>query len=82
MFVCPNEREESRLGLAISKRSAGNAIRRNLIKRQARQSFRMATGSGSQRVDVVLIAKAIGQTAPRAALYQDLTFLWNRVNPC
>ncbi|MHB1543008.1 MAG: ribonuclease P protein component [Gammaproteobacteria bacterium] len=82
VFVNPNERDESRLGLAISRRSAGNAVRRNLIKRQARHSFRMSSGAGSQRVDVVLIAKAIGQTASRADLYQDLVMLWNRVQPC
>jgi len=42
----------------------------------------MASGPGSQRVDVVLIAKAIGQTATRAELYQDLIMLWSRVKPC
>lgn len=84
VFVRPNECPASRLGLAISRRSAGNAVRRNLIKRQARHSFRQASlaSSGGPGIDVVLVAKVSGQAATRAELYQDLVLLWSRVKPC
>ena len=40
MLVIPNDRQEARLGLAISRRIASRAVARNRIKRIVRESFR------------------------------------------
>ncbi len=41
LYVCPNQSENARLGLAISKRSFSSAVVRNRIKRIVRERFRL-----------------------------------------
>lgn len=41
LYVCPNQSQNARLGLAISKRSFSSAVVRNRIKRIVRERFRL-----------------------------------------
>jgi ribonuclease P protein component len=41
LYVCPNQSDQARLGLAISKRSFSHAVVRNRIKRIIRECFRL-----------------------------------------
>ncbi len=75
----PSSGPSSRLGLAISRKSAGLAVRRNLIKRQARQTFRLLKELDRCQLDIVLVAKSAGRGAERQALYEDVKKLWRKI---
>ncbi|UCE19052.1 MAG: ribonuclease P protein component [Gemmatimonadota bacterium] len=56
LFVRKNRQSESRIGIVVSKR-VGNAVQRNRIKRQLRESYRIHKYILEENMDVVLIAK-------------------------
>lgn len=76
--VASNELEGARLGLAISKRVSKKAVRRNRIKRIARDSFRR-TRAGLPSVDILLIARSSADLADNADLRAELLHLWERI---
>lgn len=76
--VAVNPLGRARLGLAISKRVSKKAVRRNRIKRIARDSFRR----GRDRfpaVDILLIARASADLQNNASLRDELSCLWERI---
>ncbi|HVV95810.1 MAG TPA: ribonuclease P protein component [Rhodanobacteraceae bacterium] len=68
----------ARLGLAVSRRVSPDAVRRNRIKRIARESFRHAR-LGLPAVDILLIARETADAHDNAALRADLEMLWRRI---
>jgi ribonuclease P protein component len=69
----------ARLGLAVSRRVSKRAVRRNRIKRIARDSFRR------QRLvlpacDILLIARSEADLRSNAELRAELERLWQRVS--
>jgi ribonuclease P protein component len=76
--VAANTLAVARLGLAISKRVAKEAVRRNRIKRIARDSFRLIR-HGLPPVDVLLIARSSADLEQNAALRSELVRLWERI---
>jgi ribonuclease P protein component len=68
----------ARLGLAVSRRVSPDAVRRNRIKRVARESFRRVR-SDLPPVDILLIAREAADAQDNAALRADLDALWRRV---
>lgn len=56
VFAIPNQRGCSRLGLIVSRRH-GNAVRRNRIKRQFREIFRIRKTEIRGNFDIVLIPR-------------------------
>ena len=68
LFVLPNRRDVSRLGV-IATRRMGGAVRRNRHKRLARELFRLNKGPGG--FDVVVLPHRGFSAAPFLALQAD-----------
>jgi ribonuclease P protein component len=76
IYARPNELGFNRLGLAVGKK-AGNAVRRNRIKRMIREAFRLETPSLPAGFDIVCIPRAGGfpdKTTDLIPLFRE-TFL-------
>jgi ribonuclease P protein component len=73
-----NRTGDARLGLAIRKRSARCAVKRNLIKRVVRESFRRQ-GGRLAGWDIVVIVGESAAVCARAKLAASLEELWHRV---
>ena len=64
-------RAPARLGLAIAKKQVKRASRRNLLKRLARECFRISQQKLGG-LDLVVMARAAAATAPRERLNASL----------
>ncbi len=68
----------ARLGLAVSRRVSKRAVRRNRIKRIARDSFRHHRAA-LPTCDILLIARSDADRRSNAELRDELERLWQRV---
>ena len=76
--VAPNEHGGARLGLAISKRVSKRAVRRNRLKRLARDDFRHHRAD-LPAVDILIIARPSADLEDNAGLRAELARLWQRI---
>jgi ribonuclease P protein component len=76
--VKPNGLAHPRLGLAVAVKTAGNAVKRNRLRRSIKESFRLAQHE-LPAVDIVVAAKIPAREAPAATLRASLATLWQRV---
>ncbi|MEM7081343.1 MAG: ribonuclease P protein component [Pseudomonadota bacterium] len=73
-----NQLPYPRLGLAISRKAAGDAVPRNRLKRLVRESFRTLPDD-YPGLDFIVMAKAGAAAQPNDILLKSLTKHWNRV---
>ncbi len=78
--VAPREGGDTgaRLGLAVSRKVSKKAVRRNRIKRIARDSFRHVRAD-LPAVDILLIARSSADLEGNPALRAELQRLWQRI---
>ena len=69
----------ARLGLAVSRRVSTNAVRRNRIKRIARDSFRKIRLT-LPPLDILLIARPSADAETNQSLRAELDALWQRLS--
>ena len=79
LFVRPNGLEVSRFGWSI-KKSLGNAVRRNRIRRRLREIFRLHRQEIATGWDIVVHPRTSVATAEFAGLAQELVTLVNSAN--
>lgn len=74
----PNTQGLARLGLSISSRAVGNAVRRNLVKRLIRESFRLHQ-HGLPAADIVVNARSAVRNADNNAILRSLERHWQAI---
>ena len=68
----------ARLGMAVSRKVSKNAVMRNRIRRQIRESFRMQRAQ-LPNVDLLVIARVSAAAQPNPVLREELDLLWQRL---
>ena len=75
----PNQLPYPRLGLAVSRKAAGDAVPRNRLKRLIRESFRTLP-EDYPGLDCVVMAKPGVANQSNDTLYKSLAKHWTRVH--
>jgi len=78
VLYLPNSLGYPRLGLAVAKKNVRHAVRRNRLKRLARESFRLA-GPALDSLDIVVLARRQADPATNSDLFLSLQNHWRRV---
>lgn len=66
--------------MSVSVRTAGNAVRRNGIRRMIRESFRLNQHE-LPAADIFVTARNAARDVPNAELLASLDKLWRRLEP-
>lgn len=78
MLAIPNHLGHPRLGMAISRKNIKHAVKRNLIKRQLRESFRQHQAIIGH-FDVVVVARAGADGLNRQELRAQIDECWQKI---
>ncbi|HIE78468.1 MAG TPA: ribonuclease P protein component [Candidatus Thioglobus sp.] len=73
-----SKRTSARLGLAIAKKSVKKAVKRNLIKRVIRESFRRQK-EDLTGLDFVVLCRRDAATASKKALAASIQYHWGKL---
>lgn len=74
-----NTHKSARLGLVIAKKHVKRAVGRNLIKRTARESFRLQQHKLTQ-IDAIVLARRGADTLSATELRKIFNGLWKRIS--
>lgn len=78
MLATANHLGHPRLGMAISRKNVKRAVKRNLIKRQLRESFRLHQAIIGD-FDVVVLAKPGSDRLERHELREEIDSCWQMI---
>lgn len=82
MLAIANQLGHPRLGMAISRKNVKRAVKRNLIKRQLRESFRLQRAIIGD-FDVVVLARPGVDRLTRYELREQIDECWQKIaNKC
>ncbi|MDH3767067.1 MAG: ribonuclease P protein component [Gammaproteobacteria bacterium] len=73
-----SEHNHPRLGLVVSRKAAGNAVRRHRLKRQVRERFRLDQHE-LPGADIVVIARHGIKQSNRIEISRSLAAHWERI---
>jgi ribonuclease P protein component len=73
-----NELQQARLGLAVSVKTAGDAVERNRIRRTIREAFRLQQHE-LPPLDIVVSARSRARGAASRELRASLETLWKKI---
>ncbi len=82
VFCTVSSQPNSRLGLIVAKKHVPLAVRRNLLKRISRESFRhrFAQAIDSDKsLDIIVMVKGPSRSATNQQLRQELNRLWQTI---
>ena len=80
-----NEKQQHRLGMAVSKKACAKAVGRNRIKRVVRENFRNCMVPGSQNhsaeytLDIVVMPTNLAASQTNQTLDESLSAHWQRL---
>ena len=74
-----NHAENSRLGMAVSRKVDRRAVGRNRIKRVIRESFRSRYSEDKARLDIVVLPRLLTATICNRRLFRSLQAHWSRL---
>lgn len=77
LHLQPRDGGVCRLGMAVSRKVSPEAVVRNRIKRQIRESFRLRRPK-LPAADLVVVARPAAAALDRAELRAELALLWSR----
>ena len=78
MLAIINQLGHPRLGMAISKKNVKHAVKRNLVKRQLRESFRLHQAIIGD-FDVVVLARPGVDKLSRGELREQIDHCWQKI---
>jgi len=79
LLACPNDLGHPRLGTVVSKAKAGNAVRRNRIRRVLKESFRTHQEQLAALDIVALLRRKTDKVLDTGPMHQELKRLWSRL---
>jgi ribonuclease P protein component len=79
VLACTSERQNSRLGMAVSRQVDKRAVGRNRIKRVVRESFRLNYSANRVHLDVVVLPRRETATMCNERLFDSLKRHWSRL---
>lgn len=74
----PNHAAHAKLGLVVSKKNVRHAVNRNLIKRVARETFRLQQHN-LPAIDAIVLARRGADAVPKDQLAAIFNGLWKRI---
>jgi ribonuclease P protein component len=78
-FIRSNQLPKGRLGILIAKRHIKHAVKRNLIKRIVRESFRHHK-ENAQGLDIIILLRAPLSSFAKPLMLNEVDMLWHKLN--